>query len=53
MIKYLVWSLMVLALVAFWISLRTKENELEYTLVALGIWAVAFLVNRQFKEKND
>ncbi len=44
--KILVWILIFVAMALFWISLRTDENELEYTLAALGVWGIAFVVNR-------
>ncbi|MEM9327012.1 MAG: hypothetical protein AAGA85_15195 [Bacteroidota bacterium] len=44
--KIIVWSLIIVAVVIFWISLRTDEYELEYTLAALGVWGIAYLINR-------
>jgi len=45
--KVVVWGLILVAIALFWISLRTNENELEYTLAALAVWGVAFLINRR------
>lgn len=48
----IVWSLTGVAIIAFWFSLRTTENEMEYTLLALAIWGIAFGVNRIFKNED-
>ncbi len=47
--KVIVWILIILAFGMFWISLRTDTREFEYTLAALGVWGVAFLVNKYLK----
>ena len=47
--KIVVWVLIILAAILFWISLRFEEQALEYTLAALAVWAVAFLINKFYQ----
>lgn len=49
----LVWTFTILAFVFFFFSLRSKENEMFYSGVALGLWGVAFLINRYSSKKKD
>lgn len=51
--KYVVWTLTIMAIVAFWFSLRDQTQSFNFTLAALGLWAVAFVVNRYFVKKGD
>jgi hypothetical protein len=57
MIKVLnisVWVVLVLSILAFYISLRTPYYSLEYSLIALGLWALVFGMNywlRKLKNK--
>ncbi len=44
--KVLIWTFTILAFIFLFFSLRTKENEMLYTLIALGMWGVAFLLNK-------
>jgi len=46
------WLVLVLAVGAFYISLRTDRYQLEYTLAALGLWGGAYLINRLIKKQN-
>ncbi len=49
----ILWILTLFAIAAFWISIRTPEHQVEYTLAALGIWGVVWLLNRRFKKEKD
>jgi hypothetical protein len=44
--KYIVWFLIIIAVFFLWFSLRDESKEEVYALVALGIWGVAFLIDR-------
>lgn len=49
------WIFMISALVIFWLSLRGQENNLEYTLLALGLIGVAWVTNfhlRKYEKKE-
>ncbi|WP_420581240.1 hypothetical protein [Reichenbachiella sp.] len=50
--KSVYWILFVGAVVFLYFSLRTQYYQLEYSLVALGLWGGAFLLNR-FVKKED
>lgn len=41
-----IWTLTILAFLFFFFSLRTKENEILYSVIALIIWGIAFLLNK-------
>ncbi|MEQ8905166.1 hypothetical protein [Ekhidna sp.] len=42
----LIWIFTILAFVFLFFSLRTETNQLIYSLVALGLWGMAFLLNK-------
>ena len=44
--KVLTWIFIGLAFIFFFFSLRTKENEIIYTFIALGMWGIAYLLNK-------
>ncbi len=48
--RVVVWTLIILAIIAFWISIRSQENQMEYTLAALGLWGLSWLTNKFIKE---
>ena len=48
----LIWTFTILAFVFLFFSLRSKSDELLYSIIALGLWGVAFLINK-FKPKSD
>ncbi|RED97496.1 hypothetical protein [Marinoscillum furvescens] len=57
-LKLFTWLLMGVAVVFFWLSLRSTEGNLEYTLWAMGAIALAWISNyflRRYekKEKQD
>lgn len=31
---------------AFYVGLRSEEYKVEYTLIALGLWVVAYFINK-------
>ncbi|MEQ8473182.1 MAG: hypothetical protein RIC35_18445 [Marinoscillum sp.] len=57
-LKALTWILMLVAVVFFWLSLRSTEANLEYTLFAMGAIILAWVSNyflRKYEkaEKED
>lgn len=57
-LRALTWILMLVAVVFFWLSLRSTEYNLEYTLCALGsivlAWVANFFLRKYEKtEKED
>ena len=48
----LIWTFTILAFVFLFFSLRSKTDELLYSLIALGLWGIAFLLNK-FKPKSN
>lgn len=57
-LKITTWTFMALAVVFFWLSLRSTEDNMEYTLFALAMIAVAWGTNyvlRKYEkeEKED
>ena len=41
-LKTLYWVTLATAVVAFWISLRSEEDQVMYTILALLIWGLAY-----------
>lgn len=57
-LKLVTWLLMIVAVVFFWLSLRSTAGNLEYTLWALGAIVLAwgsnyFLRKYEKEEKQD
>lgn len=50
--KVIAWVLIVIALGLFWISIRSQEYQMEYTIAALVTWGIAFLFNRWVKKRE-
>jgi hypothetical protein len=44
-LKISVWVVLILSIMAFYISLRTPYYSLEYSLIALGLWGIVFGLN--------
>ena len=42
----LIWFFTIMAFVFLFFSLRSESSELLYSLIALGMWGVAFLLNK-------
>lgn len=42
-----------IAIVFFWFSLRTETHELEYSLIALGVWVITFFLDRRLKNEEE
>ncbi|GAB4237148.1 MAG: hypothetical protein Tsb0034_12130 [Ekhidna sp.] len=42
----LIWFFTILAFAFLFFSLRSEKDEMVYSLIALGLWGVAFLLNR-------
>lgn len=49
-LKVITWIFMLLAVVFFWLSLRSTEDNLEYTLYALGMIVIAWITNYLLKK---
>ncbi|MEQ9404439.1 MAG: hypothetical protein RIM99_12675 [Cyclobacteriaceae bacterium] len=52
-VSILVWAFTILAIVFFFFSLRSEGNEMMYSFIALGLWGVAFLLNRLKPKENE
>ncbi|MEP2026314.1 MAG: hypothetical protein ABJH98_10165 [Reichenbachiella sp.] len=50
--RIIYWVLFSGAVIFLYFSLRTQYYQLEYSLVALGLWGGAFFLNR-FVKKED
>ena len=48
----LIWGFTILAFVFLFFSLRTQDNEMYYTIIALIMWGIAFLINK-FKPSEE
>lgn len=51
-LKATTWIFMLLAVVFFWLSLRSTEGNMEYTLYALGMIVIAWITN-YFLKKHE
>jgi len=51
--KYIVWGLIIAVLVIFWISLRSPVNQMEYSIAALVLWGITYLVDKKLKKMED
>lgn len=53
LIKGLFWVLLSSTIIVFWISLRTTTDALQYTIIAIILWALTFASHKWLKfEKN-
>ena len=48
----LIWLFTIAAFVFLFFSLRSDKNEMEYTIIALGLWGIAFIINK-VKSKSE
>lgn len=46
------WTLFSVAIWMFYVSIRSSEKQLEYSVTALAIWALAFGVNYLLKREK-
>ena len=51
--SFLIWTLTILIIILFWFSLRDEQNRMEYTLAALVVWGVTYLINRKVKNEKE
>ena len=51
--SYLIWTLTGIIIILFWFSLRDQEHRMEYTLAAIVVWGITYLVNRMVKNEKD
>lgn len=49
LIRILFWSLLVLTLVLFWISLRTPTDAIYYTVLSVVFWVMTYAAHRWLK----
>lgn len=49
----IIWSMMGVVIILFWVSLRSPDLQMEFTLAAIGMWGITFLVNRKLKNEED
>lgn len=47
------WVLFAVAIWAFYVSLRSETQQLEYSLVALGVWVLAYGLHRYIKRLKN
>ncbi|MBU2916223.1 MULTISPECIES: hypothetical protein [Reichenbachiella] len=47
------WIMFAVAIWAFYVSLRSKTQQLEYSLIALGVWAAAYGVHYYLKRLKN
>ncbi len=47
------WVFIAGAIILFYIGLRYDEEKWFYTLSALGLWGISFLINRQIKKMDS
>lgn len=52
LLKVLYWVCFALVVAAFYVGLRTKEYQLEYTLIALVLWGVSYGLNVLIKKEK-
>ncbi|MFA0960988.1 hypothetical protein AB9P05_04230 [Roseivirga sp. BDSF3-8] len=51
-LRVLSWIFMGIALVIFYLSLRSRYNNLEYTIAALAAWGVAFVFHHLLQKEK-
>ena len=51
--KYIVWGLIIAVLILFWISLRSPVNQMEYSIGALVLWGITYLIDKKLKKMED
>lgn len=49
----IIWTMMAIVIVLFWFSLRSTTMQMEFTLAALAMWGLTYLVNRKLKNEED
>lgn len=42
----LTWTFTISSFAFLFFSFRSKDNEILYTFIALGLWGVAYLINK-------
>ncbi|MCV9385888.1 hypothetical protein [Reichenbachiella ulvae] len=47
------WGMFACALWAFYVSLRSETQQLEYSLIAFGVWILAFGLNWYIKRLKN
>jgi len=49
----LIWILTILAFAFLFFSLRSEDDGMLYSIIALGLWTIAFLLNRMKSKSNE
>ena len=49
LIRIIFWCLLVVIVIVFWISLRTEEDALYYTVLAVISWGLTYGAHRWLK----
>lgn len=56
-LKTITWALMIVAVVFFWLSLRSTEGNMELTLCAfgaiLGAWITNYFLKKYEKQEKE
>jgi uncharacterized membrane protein YdbT with pleckstrin-like domain len=55
-LKTLYWVTLAVAVVAFWISLRSEEDQIMYTILALLIWGLAYFfhwLEKRYRQEEE
>ncbi|MFT6866472.1 MAG: hypothetical protein ACJA08_001303 [Cyclobacteriaceae bacterium] len=47
-----IWVFIGLAVVFFWLSIRSTTDQLQYSITALTLWAIGMLFNYLYKKQN-
>ncbi|WP_109833317.1 hypothetical protein [Reichenbachiella versicolor] len=51
-LKIFYWVCFIMALGAFYVGLRSEAYEVQYTLLALGLWGTSYWMNTMIKKEN-
>lgn len=52
-LKATTWVFMILAVIFFWIGLRSEEDNVDYTIYALIMISIAWGINFLIKKRNS
>lgn len=56
MVKYLnilYWIFFISTIITFWVSIRSETNQMEFTLLGISMWGVAFGLHWLIKRIKD
>lgn len=49
----IIWGLMGIVIILFWFSLRSPDQQMEFTVAAIGVWGLTYFINRKLKDEED